>query len=345
MSDLSPTRKPGDVPLTQGQKAAIIIHLLLAGGADPGLKSLPPAQQRRIVREMASLRFVDRETLAKVVAEFAGELDDIGLHFPRDMGKVLANLDGQLSQDVLEQLLADLDEGEAPENEAVWEQIAAMAPDDILAIMQSESDEICAILLSKLPAVDAAKLLGQLPEARGPSIAAAFARTEGVNPAAISRIGIALGRQAAAVPVAAFADDAVSRIGGILNAATSGVRAEVMASLDGSDPDFAARVRAAVFSFENIPERLDPRDVPKALRGVDNAQMVAALGGAPDGMAKVVDFIMSSISSRLAEQLKEDIQERGSIPQEDAEAAMSAIVGEIRRLEEAGEIVLVAPES
>ena len=346
MSDLSPLPAPGGarLRLNRRQKAAIVIHLLVSGGADPGVRDLPADVQRSLVREMAALRFVDHATLAAVVAEFASELDNIGLHFPRDPGRILAALDGRLSLEVIESLTAefgdDIEAGDAP-----WQQVAELDGEALLNLIGDETDEVAAILLSKIPPDRAAELVSKMPEERAHGIAAAFARTEDVGPAAVSRIGLALGRATDAQPRTAFPDDPVSRVGDILNRSTGAVRRGILDSLDASDSEFAARVRAAVFSFENIPDRIDPRDLPKVLKGVDNPTLVTALGGMQSEMGEVVDFILGSISKRLAEQIREEISEAGTIGLEAGEEAAGAIVASIRNLEESGEITLVTPGS
>lgn len=344
MTDLSrPLSIPGR-PLSQGQKAAVIIRLLVNGGADPGINKLPKDQQLRLVREMASLRFVDRRTLADTVAEFASELDGIGLHFPRDLDRILATLDGRLSLDVVEAILSEAGGEISGLAGAAWSGISNLDDDVITELMAGETSEVCAVLLSKLPPKKAAVLIGQLPQDRADEIAIAFGRTEDVTPEAVARIGNALSRQSEARTVAAFDTASVVRVGNILNAATSALRRALLDRLDATDPDFAARVRAAVFSYENIPDRLSSRDVPRVLRGVENQVAVLAMAGAPEDLSPVADFLLAAISSRLADQLREDAADLGSVPPDQAEEAMSTIVAEIRRLEEDGEITLVTPE-
>lgn len=335
----------GPAGLSSRQKAAVVIHLLVNGGADPGLRELPPEQQRRLVHEMAALRFIDRETLADIVAEFASQLDNIGLHFPRGPAKVLAALDGCLSLEVVEALTSELGDDADP-GDGPWRSLGGLPETEIARLMEGESDEVCAILLSKLPAARAASLIGDLAPERGHAIAAAFARTEGVTPAAVSRIGLALARQTATRAIPAFETDAVRRVGGILNNATSGVRRAILESLETSDATFAGRVRAAVFSYENIPDRLVARDVPRVLREVDGDVLIVALAGTPPELAAVRDFLLGSLSTRMADQLRDQMAELPEPPKPDAaDAAMAAVVTAIRDLEEAGEIALALPET
>ncbi|MEO0861293.1 MAG: FliG C-terminal domain-containing protein [Pseudomonadota bacterium] len=331
--------------LTQPQKVAVIVRLLAGGGVDPGLRDLPQDQQRRIVNEMTRLRFVDRQTLAETVAEFAAELDNIGLHFPRDVPHIVGALSDQLSLDLVEQLLAESGQEPGALGDSAWEMIAGLEPSALGELLAGETDEVAAILLSKLPAKAAADLLATLEPDRSEAIAVAFGRTEEVSPSAVSRIGAALGRQSASRTAQAFGSDAASRIGDILNSATSALRGTMLAKLEKTDPEFAKRIRGSIFSYEGIPSRVDPRDVPKIMRGLDGSTLTVAIAGAPKELAEVGEFILGSISSRLADQLKEEMEELGTVTSEAAEDAMAAIASAVRELEAEGEITLLAPEA
>ncbi|MFO6463121.1 FliG C-terminal domain-containing protein [Jannaschia sp. KMU-145] len=341
MSDLTPTLG-ADAPVRQlspRQKAAVVIHLLVSGGVDPGIRELPAHQQRRLVSDLADLRFVDRPTLAAVVREFAGALDSIGLHFPRDPARIIAGFDGALSLEVVEAMTAELGDNLVV-GDATWAKLAAQPDADIAELLTEESDEICAIVLSKLVPERAARLLGQMDETRANGVTAAFSRTGEIGPAALARIGLALGRQTCAAPARAFPTSPEARIGEILNAARSDLRRGLLDALDESDATFAGQVRASVFSFENVPQRLDPRDVPRALRTVPPDKLAAVVAGAPESQAPVVDFLLSNISTRLASQIREDAAERDDVQPEEAEAGMLAVIAAIREAEAAGELQL-----
>ena len=85
------------------------------------------------------------------------------------------------------------------------------------------------------------------------------------------------------------------------------------------------------------------RDIPKIARPVDQGLLVTALAGgtASDADSGTVEFILDNMSQRLAGQLREEVEERGAVPATEAEEAMSAVVGAIRDMEQAGELELV----
>ena len=94
-----------------------------------------------------------------------------------------------------------------------------------------------------------------------------------------------------------------------------------------------------------MPGRIDPRDIPKVTRAVDQGVLVtalAAVAGGPDATAG--EFVLANMSQRMAAQLREDITDRGSVKPREAEAAMATIVAAIRDMEAAGELKLLAED-
>ena len=73
------------------------------------------------------------------------------------------------------------------------------------------------------------------------------------------------------------------------------------------------------------------------LREVDNHDLVYALKGANQ---EVADVIFANMSSRMAESVRSDLEITYNVKVRDAEEAQQRIVAVIRRLEEAGEIVI-----
>jgi flagellar motor switch protein FliG len=114
---------------------------------------------------------------------------------------------------------------------------------------------------------------------------------------------------------------------------------------DEDDKGLAEDVRKSIFTFANIPTRIDARDVPKFLRNVDQRQLLVALGAraqVPDDPISL--FILSNMSSRLAQQLKDELEGLGKLKAKDIEDAEAAIVAAIRDMADAGEIVFKAEE-
>jgi len=329
--------------LSRRQKAAIIVRFLLEEGAEVPLGDLPDPLQASLTTQMGAMRYVDRATLADVVAEFATELEALGLTFPRGVAGALSALDGRISAQTAARLRKEAGVRQFGDP---WEQVRAAEADALLGILMRESTEVAAVMLSKLATERAAELLGRLPGDQARRITHAVSRTGAVSPAAVDRIGLALAGELHDVPETAFDSGPVERVGAILNSTAAATRDAVLNGLDETDGDFARLVRKAIFTFVHVPERLAPLDVPRVIREVDQPVLVTALAGATSaGLGDAAEFILANMSRRMSEALREEIGERGAVGLTDGEAAMSQIVNAIRRLEAAGEITLAtAPD-
>lgn len=344
------TDKLGNLPALDGprptlnsrEKAAIVVRLLLSHGAVPALTSLSESKQANLAIQLARMAPVDQETVARVADEFADAIEGISLSFPDGLDGALGLLDGLISEGASARLrqMAPAQYRGNP-----WDDIDKADAERLVPFLQDESIEVAAVILSKLKVAKAAEILGRIPGELGRRITYAISTTGGVSPSVVHRIGASLADQLETRPVTAFADAPVSRVGAILNYAPSSVRDDVLTGLDDQDKAFADDVRAAIFTFANIPERIAPRDVPRIQRDIDQddlARIVAAAGGADQ---KAVDFILENISKRMAENIREEAGEKGPVTSDDAEAAMIRVVGVIRGLEAAGEIFFVANDA
>ncbi|RCW86684.1 flagellar motor switch protein FliG [Paracoccus lutimaris] len=327
--------------LNARQKAAIIVRLVLAEGEDIDLAQLPPGLQTDLAQEMALMGMVDRNTRNAVVAEFCEKLEAVGLSFPGDIDSTLDLLDGHLSPDTTDRLrrMAALNGAGDP-----WDRISNMAPTLLTSLARTEAVEIAAVMFSKLPVPRAAEVFGLLEPELARQIAYAMSLTGGIDSEALQRIGKALIQAADAVPQPPLAGKAGEKVGAILNSSASSMRDSVLEGLDQDDADFAGEVRKTIFTWAHIPTRIDPRDIARVTREVDNAVLIKALAGARGKDQPTVDFLLGGISSRLAETMREEMEALGKVSVKDAEEAMDQVVAAIRRMEAAGDLFLIAKE-
>ncbi|MGB7244937.1 MAG: FliG C-terminal domain-containing protein [Sulfitobacter sp.] len=334
--------RPDGVTLNRRAKAAIVVRLLLNEGADIPLEDLPDDLQAQLTQQMGSMRTVDRNTLTAVIGEFSDALNAIGLSFPGGIVGALDALDGKISRHTAARLRK---EAGVKQTGDPWKRLAGLSADKLLTVLQTESTEVAAVLLSKLDVALAAELLGKLPGPDARRITYAVSLTNVVTPDAVDHIGLSLATQFDAEPVLAFDTTPVDRVGAILNSSTSITRDDVLEGLDQSDAGFADLVRRAIFTFANIPDRIAARDIPRVLREVDQPILVNALAGAEAaGLQNVADFILENMPGRMADQLREEIEETGKVKAADAEQAMSTIVKAVREMEALGTLELVEVE-
>lgn len=328
--------------LSYKEKAAIVVRLLLSHGAMPVLSKLPESKQTELAIQIARMAPVDQETVHAVAEEFANEIERIALSFPQGLDGAIGLLDGFLSEGASDRLrkMAPADTRRNP-----WEEVNEAETERLVAVLEQESIEVAAVILSKLKTPKAAEILGLLPGDLARRITIGMTRTEGVSPGVVHRIGTSLAEQLDARPITAFEDAATSRVGAILNYAPSNVRDDVLSGIEDEDAEFAKSVRAAIFTFGHIAERIAARDIPRIQRDIDQEDLLLVVAGAENERDKQsVEFVLENISKRMADGIRDDAAEKTEVDQKEVEAAMLRIVAVIRNLEQQGEVFFVANE-
>ncbi len=122
----------------------------------------------------------------------------------------------------------------------------------------------------------------------------------------------------------------------VLNSVDRSTERTILEALETQDPELAEEIKKRMFVFEDIVT-LDNRAIQRVIREVDNNDLMLALKVASD---EVKEIVFKNMSTRMAETFKEEMNYMGPVRLRDVEEAQSRIVEVIRRLEDAGEIVI-----
>lgn len=339
------TRKdnaPAEPALAGPQKAAIIIQMVLSEGGSLPLSSLSQRSQTRLMQDFVELGRVDRATLSVVVADLERDLASVGLSFPRSVSDALSTLEAHLNPELVSDLRGQLGLTATP---SPWGKITTMPNDKLLALIPDEDPTVAAIILSKLDAEKASEILdGMTPEIAG-QVSLAMQNTGTIRPDMLARIGTMLVDGIPVEAPKAFVEAPALRLANLLNAASPDRRDAVLASLSESDATFAEEVRGSIFTFADITTRIAAVDISKVTRDISQEDLVQALCYAAEPEPEAAEFILSNLSQRMADALREEITELGSVDKKPGEAAMGKLTSAIRRLVDAGEITLIKPVS
>lgn len=327
--------------LSRRAKAAIVVQFILKEGADVPLTALPEDLQMQLTQLLGEMRYVDRSTMNAVITEFAEELEAVGLSFPGDIAGALSVLDGKISEQTANRLRRESGVRQIGDP---WKRIADLPTARLQTFVKSESVQVAAVMVSKLDVSKAADLLSSLPGDVARRITYAMSMTDAVTPDAVDRIGLSLASQLDAEPLRAFRVQPSERVGAILNFSRASTRDDLLSALDEEDEGFAEEVRKSIFTFAHIPDRMNAIDVPKLTRDLDQDTLAQVIAGAvAERDTASVEFILSNISKRMGDALREAAEDLGSVKPKEAETAMNAVVRVIRDLADSGEITLITP--
>lgn len=342
---MAPIHTPGGaMPMTRRRKAALIVQLLLREGDTLQLSQLPEQMQEALALEMGAIRLVDRETVESVAEEFIELLEAIGLSAPGTTSAAIDALSELISPDLATRLRTKF---VGPLSGDQWPRILELEVEQLTEILTRESVEVGAVVLSKLPVDKAAAVLSALPGERARRVTFAVSRTAEIPAIAVARIGIAIAQEYIQVKHTAFEKPPVDRVGAILTSSPAATRDDMLASLDEQDEVFARNVRQAIFTFEDLPRRIAPLDIPNILRGVPQEVMPTVMAfalGSEGPMKEAADFILENISQRMAGQMREEADERGKVKRAAGEEALNAFTLAVREQIDSGTISLLNPD-
>ena len=254
-----PSTGAGAESVSSREKAAIIVRLLLSQGASIDLASLPEDLQTALAQQMGQMRRVSRSTMHNVVREFLGELEGLGLSFPHGLSGALSLMERHLSDGATGRLrrLSAHHSGDDP-----WQRIVSVPAEFLLPVLLEEGVEVCAVILSKLPAALAAELLSKVPGDRARHLAYALSLTGDIAPETVRRIGLSVAEQLDNRPIKAFKAKPGERVGAILTSAPAALRDSLMKGLQEDDAQFAETVEKSILPLKISAPNLPPAMCP-----------------------------------------------------------------------------------
>jgi flagellar motor switch protein FliG len=122
----------------------------------------------------------------------------------------------------------------------------------------------------------------------------------------------------------------------IINQLGSAIETSVLDYVRESDADLAQMLMDNMFGFDDLI-KVDDKGIQAVLKEVQGESLVLALKGATP---EVREKVFRNMSSRAAENLREDLDGRGPVRVSDVEAEQKEILKIVRRLVDDGQIVI-----
>ena len=197
-------------------------------------------------------------------------------------------------------------------------------------------------MVANLHTTLAAQVLSSLPEGEQAEIALRIARMGETSPDVVKQVEDVMRAKLATVVQQEYsAAGGVKSLAEILNHADRPTERNVLDSLTETDEELAAEVRRLLFVFEDII-KLDDRSIQLVLREADQKDLALALRGVSD---EVKERVLQNMSERGAQMLLEEMEYQPPQRKRVVEEAQGRIVAIVRRLEEAGAVVLSRGEA
>ncbi len=316
------------------EKAAI---LLIALGPDKSAKIFKHLQEEEIEEltlEIANMRKIAPEEKERVLEEFyqiclaQDYISEGGINYAKEI--LEKALGSQKAFDIVNKLTASL-------QVRPFDFVRKADAGQLLNFIQNEHAQTISLILAYLNPLQAGQILSALPQAKQSEVAQRIATMDRTSPEIIKEIESVLERKLSAMVTQDYTTaGGIQSIVDILNAVDRGTEKFIMETLEIQDVELAEEIKKRMFVFEDIVN-LDNTSIQRFIREVENNELAVALKGATE---EVKELIFSNMSKRMAEMIKEDMDFMGPVRLRDVEEAQQKIVNIIRKLEEAGEIII-----
>ncbi len=326
---------PSEITELEGvEKAAILLLAIGPEHATTLLKHLPGPRVEEITRELASLGRVPDALQNKVVEEFynisvASQYANEGsLSYAKQLLK--ESLDPSEAERMLGQIQTQV-------QKTPFSFLQRAESDNLLTFIQDEHPQTIALILCHLSHHKASEILAGLAMEKQLEVIKRVANMEQTNPEVIKEVEQGLESRLSNMLMQSMEKaGGVPTVAEILNLVDRATEKTIMEGLESDDPDLVEEIRRLMFVFEDI-KLVNDKGIQAVLKEVENDELAIALKTASDVLK---EKIFGNMSERAAAMVKEDMEFMGPVRVSDVESAQQRIVDIVRRLEEAGDVMI-----
>jgi flagellar motor switch protein FliG len=320
--------------LTGLNKAAVLLICLGEEATARVFQELSDDEIRQVTRTMATIDHIPENIKDKVFASYAETQHDLAGLFVKGAEFAKTAIASTGSDERATELMEHFISG----NESrPLETISLMQPKMVAGLLEKEHPQTMALILSTQHVEHASEILANLPEDVRADVVYRIAKIEKVSTDVIVRIEDALHRE-----IGLVAGKEQKQLGGmdkvvdLLDHLKNSMDADILETIEQSDPEMAEEIRKRMFTFENLVA-LDGRSLQMILREVSNDSLTLALKTASEEMK---EKIFANMSSRAADMIRDDLEAMGPVRLSEVEAMQQTIVKIAMKLQEEGKLVL-----
>lgn len=321
--------------LTGIQKSAILFITLGPDASAAILKKLPERDIQKIIYEIANITAVKSDQKQAILDEFVemNKAKDFllegGIEYARNLlSKALGT---QRAKNILDKVL------EETQRYRPFSVLRKVEAKQLLNVIVNENPQTIALIMCYVQSDKAAQIMAELPLDLQSEVSYRIATMSNISPMVIKEIEKVLnGKLSSVIRADSTVVGGIESLVDILNQVDRTTEKNITEGLEREDVELAEKIKNSMFVFEDIIT-LDDVSIQRFLREIDVKDLSLALKGCSE---EVQNAIFKNQSKRAAASLKEDMEFLGPVRIVDVEKSQQKIVGILRRLDEAGEIVI-----
>jgi flagellar motor switch protein FliG len=323
--------KADDYRLLSGaQKAAI---LMMALGEDHCTRLFAMMQEdeiKEISSAMSLLGSVRSEVVERLCGDFVDHIGSAG-NLVGSYESTERLLQKTLPRDRASQIMEEI---RGPAGRTMWDKLGNVSEAVLANYLKNEYPQTVAVVLSKVRADHAARVLTLLPDSFAMEVVMRMLRMESVQKDVLDGVEKTLRAEFMSNLARSARRDAHEMMAEIFNNLDRAAETRFLAALEERNREAAERIKSLMFTFDDLA-RLSPQAAQTLLRAIERDKLPIALKGASE---LVRDLFFRNLSERAAKMLKDDIEQLGPVKLRDVDEAQAGIVLLAKDLAAQGEI-------
>ncbi len=309
--------------------------LMLSVGEDQAMRlfsMLDDDEIKDLSQAMASLGKVDADLVERLFVEFTESFSRTGSltgSFESTERLLMKAMPKERVDSIMEEI-------RGPAGRTMWDKLGNVSEEVLASYLKNEYPQTVAVVLSKIRADHAARVLEMLPDDFGLEVVMRMLRMEVVQKEVLEGVEKTLRTEFMSNLARTNRRDAHEMMAEIFNNLDRQNEDKYLNALEENNRDAAERIKALMFTFEDL-RKLDPSGVQTLLRGVDKDKLAIALKGASEDLR---DLFFSNLSERAGKILREDMEAMGPVRLKDVDEAQMHMVNAAKDLSAKGEIVI-----
>ncbi|MDR5866448.1 flagellar motor switch protein FliG [Halomonas koreensis] len=323
-----------DKKMTGLRRSAILLLALDEDSAAEVFRHMSSKEVQQLSIEMATMSQVSHEEMRQVLQEFSDETEEfiaLNLNSSEHIRSVLTKA---LGSDRASSLIEDVMETSGTSSGI--DALNLMEASMVAELIREEHPQIIATILIHLDRHQASDVLEAFDDKLRNDVVLRIATFSGVQPAALQELTEVLNNMLDGQNLKRSKMGGARTAAEILNLMNSHQEESAIETVRSHSEDLAQKIIDEMFLFENMID-LDDRSIQLVLKEIDTNSLVVALKGSPEAL---MDKFLRNMSQRAADLLREDMEARGPIRVSQVEAEQKTILQVVRRLADAGEVVL-----
>ena len=314
------------------EKAAI---LMLAIGEEHAAKLfalMDDEEIKEISQTMANLGTVSSSLVERLFIDFSEQISATG-SLVGSYESTERLLNKVLGKDRVNLIMEEI---RGPAGRTMWDKLGNVNEVVLANYLKNEYPQTVAVVLSKIKADHAARVLAQLPEGYAMEVVMRMLRMEAVNKDVLDDVERTLRTEFMSNLARTNRRDAHELIAEIFNNLDRNTENRFITALEERNRNSAERIKSLMFTFEDL-SKLDPMAVQTVLRNAEKDKVPIALKGASDGLK---DLFFSNMSERAAKIMREEMAAMGPVRLREVDEAQTYMVQMAKDLAARGEIVM-----